>query len=241
MKYSQAKEILQSIKFRKGSVSDRIRTLILEREIIHSPTTSEEIATKVSELTGRRIYTYHILVYMKPFLDADVVRSKYFDGKTKRIWHGSWINLKKLRLPTPRGVLPQDTVRRLGREFKIEIDGLSLVWGRHGDCTAFLLRKILEKAIYIAFAKNKMLHVLKNRHDPQKFVGLQEMLKIASTTNAKDGTPFLSSKVVGELKGIKFLGDTAAHDFLYNVQMKDIEREMVYISIALGQLSKKFR
>jgi len=241
MRYSQAIKILQSIKFRNGSVRNRMRKLILEREIIHNPTTSEEIATKVSELMGRRIYTNYILAYMKPFLNADVVRSKYVDGKTKRIWYGSWVNLKKFRLPMPRGVLPQDTVRRLGREFKIEIDGLNLVWGRHGDCTAFLLRKILEKAIYIAFARNRMLHVLKNKGDPKKFVGLQEMIKIASTTNAKNGTPFLSTKVANELKGIKFLGDTAAHDFLYNVQMKDIEREMVYISIALGQLSGKFK
>ena len=240
MNYSQAKEILLLKKFKKATVRDKIRMLILEKEIIHTPTTSEEIATKVSELIGKRIYTTQILAYMAPFLDDDVVRSKYVDGKTKRIWYGSWVNLKKFRSPVPRSVLPQDTVRRLGREFKIEIDGLSLVWDRHGDCVAFLLRKILEKAIYIAFARNKMLNVLKHK-DFKKFVGLQEMIKIASTTNAKDGTPFLSTKVAGELEGIKFLGDTAAHDFLYNVQMKDVEREMVYISIALGQLSKKFR
>lgn len=51
--------------------------------------------------------------------------------------------------------------------------------------------------------------------------------------------PYILPKIANELKRIKFLGDTAAHDFLYNVKMEEIEREMTYISIVLGQISNK--
>lgn len=176
---------------------------------------------------------------MRPFLSSGFIKSKYIDsGKTKRIWYGSWID-KKLMHKLPTNLKLPNVFKNLGKQFKVEVEGLNLVYGRHGDCTAFLLRKILEKSIYLAFAKNGMLHKLKHPKDPTKYIGLKEMINLASTEIAKDGTPFLLPKIAKELRGIKFLGDTAAHDFLYNIEIDEIEREINFMSVALGQISKK--
>jgi hypothetical protein len=95
---------------------------------------------------------------------------------------------------------------------------------------------MLEKLIFLAFAKNGLSDKLKA--DSVDFVGLKTMLNLA-TANKIGGKPFLMPKTAKEIKGIKFLGDTSAHNPLTNVDMKTIVSQMPFIITAYGELSTK--
>ncbi len=129
-----------------------------------------------------------------------------------------------------------DLVGRLGLAFKTEIDDLHLNFGRSGACTAFLLRKILEKMIYLAFAKNGISSKLEDRNGIGNLVGLEAMIGAAAREKVVGGTPFLIPKTAEKIKGIKFLGDTSAHNPLANVDMETILPQMPFIIIAYQEL-----
>jgi hypothetical protein len=133
-------------------------------------------------------------------------------------------------------VLSDDLIKALGKDFEVEINDLRLNYGRSGTCTAFLLRKILEKLIFLSFAKNGIEDKLKDSNG--EFVGLKTMLNLASTSKVH-GKPFLMPKTAREIEGIKFLGDTSAHNPLVSVSMKTIVPVMPFIITAYSELSKK--
>jgi hypothetical protein len=133
-------------------------------------------------------------------------------------------------------LFPERLVQSLGKDFVTEISDLNLNFGKSGTCTAFLLRKTLEKLIFLAFAKNNLANQLRNAQGD--FVGLKAMLNLA-TTNKIQGKPFLMPKTAKEIEGIKFLGDTSAHNPLTNVEMKTIIPQMPFIITAYEELSKR--
>jgi len=133
-------------------------------------------------------------------------------------------------------ILSESLIKSLGKEFETEIKDLRLNFGESGTCTAFILRKILEKLIFLTFAKNNLSKQLEDNNGD--FVGLKTMLNLA-TVNKVQGKPFLMPKTAKEIAGIKFLGDTSAHNPLINVEMKAIILNMPYIVTAFGELSKK--
>jgi hypothetical protein len=133
-------------------------------------------------------------------------------------------------------VLPDDLIKALKKDFTTEISDLKHNYGTSGICTAFLLRKILEKLIYLAFAKNDQVNKLLK---PDKsLVGLQAMINLATSCKAA-GKPFLTHKTADEIQGIKFLGDTAAHNPLAKVSMQTIQPNMPYIITAFEELATK--
>jgi len=132
---------------------------------------------------------------------------------------------------------PFDALRKeLGEKFITEIEGLEIVYGKHGDCTAFLLRKILEKALFLALVKTRYGEE-KLSDNSRKYVGLEKLLDIASSYKV-EGVPLLPQKTIEKIKGVKFLGDVAAHDYSINVSMEEIIPQIPYFQIALKQLSK---
>jgi hypothetical protein len=133
-------------------------------------------------------------------------------------------------------VFPEKLAKLLSKDFVTEISDLNLNFGKSGTCTAFLLRKILEKLIFITFAKNSLSDQLKDKQGD--FVGLKTMLSLATAHKVK-GKPFLMPKTAKEIEGIKFLGDTSAHNPLTNVEMKTIILQMPFIITAYEELSKK--
>jgi hypothetical protein len=133
-------------------------------------------------------------------------------------------------------IFPEKLTTALGTEFEKDIEDLRFNFGKSGTCTAFLLRKILEKLIFLAFANNALSDNLKDKNGD--FVGLKIMLNL-STIYKVNGKPFLMPKTAKEIGGIKFLGDAAAHDPLANVDMKVIIPVMPFIIIAYEELSKK--
>ncbi len=133
-------------------------------------------------------------------------------------------------------VLSAELIKALGKDLEVEINDLRLNYGTSGTCTAFLLRKILEKLIFLTFAKNGFEDKLKNAEG--ELVGLKTMLNMATVCKV-NGKPFLMSKTAKEIEGIKFLGDTSAHNPLVNVHMKTIVPVMPFIITAYSELSKK--
>lgn len=132
----------------------------------------------------------------------------------------------------------EDLVKKLGNDFKSEFEDLKLNFGRSGNCSAFLLRKFLEKLIYIAFAHNNLATKLEDKSQTGRLLGLEAMISIASVEKIK-GIPFLLPRTAQQIRGIKFLGDTSAHNPLANVDMETIIPQMPFIMIAYRELAQK--
>lgn len=130
----------------------------------------------------------------------------------------------------------KELIKALGKDFFEEISDLRWNFGRSGTCSAFLLRKILEKLIFITFSKNGLSTKLQNTQG--KFVGLEAMINLASSEKIA-GLPFLMPQTAEKIKAIKFLGDNSAHNPLANVDMETINPQMPYIITAYKELSKK--
>jgi len=111
-----------------------------------------------------------------------------------------------------------------------------LNFNNSGNCTAFLLRKILEKLLYITFAKANLSKKLEDASG--KLLGLEAMINIASAEKVAS-VPFLIPKTGEKIKGVKFLGDVSAHNPLTNVDMETIIPQMPYIITAYKELAEK--
>lgn len=127
----------------------------------------------------------------------------------------------------------------LGNRFEKEILELKISLKYQPDCTAFLMRKILEKLLFIIISKsdckNKIIDYKKNNHG--KLPPLKDLLnwaQIAEINNIHIATP----RNVRNIQGSKFLGDTAAHNYLVNVDFEDIKPEMPNWRILIKELSK---
>ncbi|WP_372522202.1 hypothetical protein [Sulfuricaulis sp.] len=140
------------------------------------------------------------------------------------------------RITLNKEIFPAELIEALEKEFQYELEDLRLNYGKSGTCTAFLLRKILEKLIFLTFAKNGIADKLK---DPNGgFIGLNAMLKMAAG-HTVHGKPFLMPKTANEIEGIKFLGDTSAHNPLVVVSMGIIKPVMPFIVTAYSELVTK--
>lgn len=171
-----------------------------------------------------------------PALSMALSRVKYL---TRRGKSGQYRYIQKhaaTGITAQADVLPDHLMKKLAKDFKTEIVDLRHNFGISGTCTAFMLRKILEKLIFLAFAKNGQ--DAKLRQPDGSLFGLSKMLSLA-TSSTVNGKPFLMHKTTQEIQGIKFLGDTAAHNPLTNVEMKTIQPLMPYIVIAYAELAAK--
>ncbi len=132
----------------------------------------------------------------------------------------------------------KEFVEKVEKVIKNELDDLHLNFGHSGTCTAFLLRKILEKLTYLVFAKNGLSSKIEDKNSPSKLVGLEKMLDTASQEKL-NGIPILGHKTAREIKGIKFLGDASAHNPLSNVDMETIIPQMPFIITAYKELAER--
>jgi len=133
--------------------------------------------------------------------------------------------------------LSKKLINKLSKKFETEIRDLKLVYGKSGTCTAFLLRKILEKTLFIALLRSDVKES-KLKDKDGKYLGLSSMLKLAPNIKVKNA-PILTTHTAEKIKGIKFLGDTAAHNFLINVEMDEIIPQLPFITTALKELSQR--
>jgi len=131
-------------------------------------------------------------------------------------------------------------VSALGKDFETEIEDLRLNFGRSGNCTAFLLRKILEKLLFFVFAKNSLKNLIEDKNKPGGLVGLAKMIKIAPN-NQINNTDLMTKKTAEKLDGIKFLGDTAAHNPLVNVDPETIDTQWPFVITAIKELLRHLK
>ncbi len=134
-----------------------------------------------------------------------------------------------------KNLFAKKLIKGMNKDFSVELKDLHLVFGKSGTCTAFMLRKILEKMIFLVFARNNKLQIIEKSG---RIVGLKSMIE-ESTKNKINGTCILIPKTGESLKGIKFLGDSAAHNPLTNVEMDTIIPQMPFIITAYEELSSK--
>jgi len=241
-----SKEKAESLAIDPRSRYGRLLRLILEGNFDH-PVSSEDVVSRISEKFGERWKTIHVQTYMQKFMQADVIQAVKLKGHKGNYWVLSDISRehalrdigKRKKVREIEGELfSENLIKRLGKDFGRELDELHDNFGRNGNCTAFLLRKILEKLIIIVFAKNGKEKLLEDKNRPGGWVGLQNMIEI-SAREKLHGIPFLTGKTAKEIKGIKFLGDTSAHNPLADVDMNTIIPQMPYIITAYEELAKR--
>ncbi len=240
------KEKAKNLQLQKGSKYEFIRMLI-GQDFFDSPKTTQKLIDEIRDIFGTKIKAIEVQTYMKKFMGEGIIRAVRPGGFNRNFWILSsiskekalqMINKNKKILEIEDELFSDKLIKKMKNDFSVEIDDLLHNFGRSGNCTAFLLRKVLEKLIYIVFSKNNLELKLEDKTKPGGLVGLETMINLASQEKIH-GTPFLMPKTAKEIKGIKFLGDVSAHNPLTDVDMKTIIPQMPYIITAYEELGKK--
>ncbi|MCR4324491.1 MAG: hypothetical protein NUV69_02295 [Candidatus Curtissbacteria bacterium] len=137
-----------------------------------------------------------------------------------------------------QNLFSEEVLQKLKKDFRVELKDLNLNFGNSGTCTAFLLRKILEKLVYIVFARNNIGAKIEDKNSPGGLVGLEKMLNVAAVEKIR-GVPILTPKTAQKIQGIKFLGDASAHNPLVGVDMETITPQMPFIITAYKELTER--
>lgn len=240
------KENAKNLSLQPGGKHELIRKLIVQG-FFDLPKTTRELITEIRQTFGRKLKSNEIQTYMKKFMEAGIIRAAHDKDFTGNFWILASMNKEKVsrfigktkKLQRVESELFSETLlRKLGNPFNIEFKDLQHNFDKSGTCTAFLLRKILEKLIYLSLAKQGLESKLEDKTKPGRLVGLETMINTA-TSEKLNGVPFLTSRTAKEIRGIKFLGDAAAHNPLANVDMKTILPQMPFIITAFEELAQK--
>lgn len=234
-----------ALTLQRGGPYDLFRRLIVDG-VLDSPTSSADLVQNIAENFGQRYETRHVQTYMRKFMDAGILRAvRPKAARTNYYVIASVTREEALReigkdrriLEVEAQLFSDTLVKALARDFSTELDEVHTNFGRHGNSTAFLLRKILEKLLIIVFGKLGRTPAIEDKSRPGGWRGLQEIVDIASREKV-NGLPVLTGKTANELRGIKFLGDTAAHNPLVDVEMPTIVPQMPFLITALSELSR---
>jgi hypothetical protein len=238
------KERAQALPIALGSHHATIQKLILEG-FFDTPVSSENVGNRVTEKSGNRLKTIHVQTYLKKFLTADVLHGVKPQGSKQNFWVLTSVSRADALAMIGKGrrlrelqqeLFSPELTKKLQRDFAREMEELRDNFGKHGNSSAFLLRKILEKLLIIVFAKNNKETLLEDKGRPGGYKGLKDMIETASREKYR-GVPFMTPKTATETKGIKFLGDTAAHNPKVSVAMTTIVPPMPYIITAYEELA----
>lgn len=238
-------------KARSLTIDPQSRYALLQKLILDgffdSPVSSEQVVLRIREKSGKRWKTSYVQTYMQKFMKTDIIQAVKPAGHKGNYWVLASVKRDQaLRIIGKKGkvreieeeLFSQNLVKRLKKNFSRELEELHDNFGKNGNCTAFLLRKILEKLIIVVFAKNGRENLLEDKSRPGGWTGLKDMIEIAAREKLHS-VPFLVPKTANEIKGIKFLGDTAAHNPLVGVEMSTILPQMPYIITAYEELAKR--
>lgn len=246
MSAKNLKDKTSQLPLQHGSKYELIQKLIIGG-FFDTPKTTSELILEIRQTFGKKLQSNEIQTYMKKFMEASIIRAVHDKQSRGNFW--ILANMDKLRAERLIGknkkvreieydLFSNGLLKKLGKDFNVELGDLQHNFDKSGTCTAFLLRKILEKLIYLAFAKHGLELKLEDKAQTGRLVGLESMIGIAVSEKIS-GIPFLTSKTAKEIRGIKFLGDAAAHNPLINVGMETIIPQMPFIIAAFEELAKK--
>ena len=245
MSGNDLKAVAKTMTFDRGSRYDFIRHLIVEGSL-DSPVTSREVVRLVREKFGRKLKTSHVQTYMRKFMEAGVIQAVTPRGSKVNYYVLASVSRQEALLMAGKEnrilelehqLFSEDLTRKLQKSFAVELGELQGNFGRYGNATAFLLRKILEKLLIIVFGKLGKESQIADGGRPGGWKGLQEIMEIASREKVA-GLPMLLPKTANAMKGIKFLGDSAAHNPFVSVDMSTILPQMPYIITGYEELAR---
>lgn len=229
-----------------GSRHAFVQKLIVDG-FFDAPVSSNDVVVRVREKFGKKMKVNHVQTYMEKFMVAEIIHGVKPLGHNGNYWVLSSVKkqeaLKEIGkhrkvLEVQEDLFSDKLVKRFKKDFAREMEELHANFGKNGNCTAFLLRKILEKLLIIVFTKNGKANLLEDKHRVGGWSGLKEMVETAAREKL-NGVPFLIPKTAQEIMGIKFLGDTAAHNPLAGVEMRTILPQMPYIITAYEELTAR--
>jgi hypothetical protein len=242
----QLKEKARSLPIAADSNYAAIQQLIIEGGL-DQPLSSAGVAHLIRESRGVHLRTAYVQPYMKKFLLAGIIRAVKPAGTRDNFWVLASVPrsiairaIAQIQSATnPTGALfSRDLTNKLKKYCRHELQELQDNYGKNGNCSAFLLRKILEKLIIIAFSKNHKEHFLQDPARPGGWKGLKDLIEVAAREKI-DGISFMVPKTASEIKGVKFLGDTAAHNPLVGVDMPSIVPQMPFVVTAYKELARR--
>jgi len=144
------------------------------------------------------------------------------------------IKIKEKETKDLNKVLSEITKKKLGERFQQEIRELNIAFTYDcGTSGAFLLRKILEKMIILVLNSNSQSSLLKDSNGKSR--GLEALINICSQNKIKNNF-ILQNQTAQKLLGIKFLGDTAAHNPIANVDLETLNPQLPYWITAVKEL-----
>jgi hypothetical protein len=221
-----------------------IRKLLLD-DFFSVPVTSAQVVHRIRERFGRKLNTTYIQTYMRKFMGAGVIHAVrpqnsmanyYVLTNVSRSQALQTIGKEKRVLEVEQQLFSDGLMKRLDKAFAVELSELHANFGRNGNATAFLLRKTLEKLLIIVFGKLGRDAQIEDSSRPGGWRGLQDVIEIAAKEKV-NGLPLLSPKTANAIKGIKFLGDAAAHNPLVSVDTTTILPQMPFIITAYEELA----
>jgi hypothetical protein len=207
------------------------------------PVSSADIVHRIAEKFGRQWETSRVQVYMRKFVG--VVHAVKPRGLRTNYWvlpsmsrSDALLLIGKTHqvLEIEHSLFASELELKMQRSFSQELDELRSVFGKHGNCSAFLLRKILEKLLVISFRKSGKGALIEDPRKPGRLIGLEAMIELAMKERV-NSAPILTGKTGSQISGIKFLGDTAAHNPMVNVDVADILPQMPFIVTAYKELA----
>jgi hypothetical protein len=207
------------------------------------PVSSADIVHRVAEKFSRQWSTGRVQVYMRKFVG--IVCAVKPRGSRVNYWVLAsvsrpdalrCIGKSHSTLEIEHDLFSADLESKMQKSFSKEMDELRGVFGRYGNSSAFLLRKILEKLLIICFRKVGKGPLIEDSRKPGRLIGLEAMIDLAIRERV-NASPILTGKTGIEIKGIKFLGDTAAHNPLADVDVADILPQMPFIITAYKELA----
>jgi len=130
--------------------------------------------------------------------------------------------------------------RLLGNKFEKEISELKIALIHQPNCGAFLMRKIMEKLLFIIITKSNYKIYIDNfkRDNEGELPSMKNLLNWAQTAeinNIHIATP----RNLKNFQGSKFLGDTAAHNYLISVGAEDLKLEFSNWRILVKELASQ--
>ncbi len=170
------------------------------------PVSSAGIVHAVAERFGRRWETSRVQVYMRKFLG--IVHAVKPRGVRTNYWVlASMSRSDALRLigkahqviEIEHSLFANELELKMQKNFSQELGELRDVFGKHGNCSAFLLRKILEKLLVITFRKCGKGALIEDVRKPGGLIGLTAMVDLA-TRERVDSAPILTGKTGSEIR-----------------------------------------